>query len=979
MRRSFVLRESFALLVSTLIFFGPQPARSQVSTAASTNVPPTVRFTSPIRGGSAFLSPARVPLAVSATDRDGTIASVEFIAQDRVIATITKPPYAFTWSNAVPGTYSIIARAVDDKGGVGAADVSIRIDAPSIVRLEGRGELTVSEANVTLEPFVVHRTGNTGNTNEPLVVSYAVTGSAIPARDYAALSGNVRIEARSLSAAIPLRIFDDALAEDRETITLSLLPGTGYTVQPSNSVTVTILDNERMATNQPPTVRFLAPSNGALFTNQVTLRVEATDRDGSIVAVDLISQDRVIARLTNAPYTFVWSNSVPGLYTVLARVRDDKGAIAVAQVMVRIAGALPAVSILVRGESSVSERNVVIEPFVIKREGPTNQPLVVSYSVAGSAIDNRDYGHLPGSLTINAGALSAAIPLRILDDALLEEPETITLTLRPGNLYAISSPSNATITIIDNDRVASNQPPRITLIEPANGKVFSAPAQIRLLAEASDPDGYVQTVEFFAGDRSLGTKTNFPMVAGALNPFQLIWSNVLAGVYTLTAKATDNNGATTFSSVSRITVGGDRASASLTITSPKNGAAFTAPATIPIQAVAIDPNGYISRVEFYQGSTRIGVSEIVFIRAPDPGEPIHHSFEWKNVPAGKYTLTARAVDTLSRVVVSPAVQITVGSNSTAPTGFVTRELPAGYAPGVPFLVTLRASPPATAHVYAVEDRPPAGWAVSRISNDGIFDPVAGKVKFGPFFDATARTLSYLLTPPTNATGRREFEGIGALDGTNTPIGGARVIETTSRHPADLNPANNAISISELTAYAAAWRTGQTWPVGPNPIPISYVTRAGALWKGGEVYVYDPAAGALPLAWVNPPPRPVALPPPASTVGRSSTAFRTFSPPLPKGSAASPIYVRINVSPRAAASYAIEEKIPPGLNVIEVSAGGRLDLSKRVIRWGPFSDGQPRIVYYEVQPVGNPSWSLLQGTLSTDGSDRAVVGTPGPAH
>jgi hypothetical protein len=124
----------------------------------------------------------------------------------------------------------------------------------------------------------------------------------------------------------------------------------------------------------------------------------------------------------------------------------------------------------------------------------------------------------------------------------------------------------------------------------------------------------------------------------------------------------------------------------------------------------------------------------------------------------------------------------------------------------------------------------------------VFDPVKGKVKFGPFFDHKARTLTYEVTPPENASGTKEFSGIGSADGVNNTIGGDKTIPSAIRHPADNKPSDNAITIVELTAYASAWRSGTTWSIPPNPVPISYVTRAGALWKGGEQYVFDPSAG-----------------------------------------------------------------------------------------------------------------------------------------
>lgn len=93
---------------------------------------------------------------------------------------------------------------------------------------------------------------------------------------------------------------------------------------------------------------------------------------------------------------------------------------------------------------------------------------------------------------------------------------------------------------------ALNNPPQITLIAPADGAVFTAPTNIVLSANASDPDGSISKVEFFQGATKLGETNNAP--------YQFTWSNVPAGFYSLTAKATDDSGATTVSSAAAIRV-----------------------------------------------------------------------------------------------------------------------------------------------------------------------------------------------------------------------------------------------------------------------------------------------------------------------------------------------------------------------------------------------------------------------------------------
>jgi len=93
---------------------------------------------------------------------------------------------------------------------------------------------------------------------------------------------------------------------------------------------------------------------------------------------------------------------------------------------------------------------------------------------------------------------------------------------------------------------AMNVPPSVALLSPPDGALFVAPTNINLLATASDLDGVINKVEFFQTTTKLGETTN--------QPYQFVWTNVPAGVFSLTAKATDDFGATVTSSAAHITV-----------------------------------------------------------------------------------------------------------------------------------------------------------------------------------------------------------------------------------------------------------------------------------------------------------------------------------------------------------------------------------------------------------------------------------------
>lgn len=94
-----------------------------------------------------------------------------------------------------------------------------------------------------------------------------------------------------------------------------------------------------------------------------------------------------------------------------------------------------------------------------------------------------------------------------------------------------------------------NVPPTVSITGPTNGATFTEPASITITAAATDSDGTVARVDFFAGSTLLGTATN-----GSNNVFSFTWNNVVAGSYSLTAQATDNGGGSSPSGPVNITV-----------------------------------------------------------------------------------------------------------------------------------------------------------------------------------------------------------------------------------------------------------------------------------------------------------------------------------------------------------------------------------------------------------------------------------------
>jgi hypothetical protein len=86
------------------------------------------------------------------------------------------------------------------------------------------------------------------------------------------------------------------------------------------------------------------------------------------------------------------------------------------------------------------------------------------------------------------------------------------------------------------------------------------------------------------------------------------------------------------------------------ITSPSNGAAFTQGSSITITASASDNDGTVSKVEFYNGNTKLG---------EDLTSP--YTYNWTNAAVGSHSLTAVATDNAGATTTSQAVNITVNA------------------------------------------------------------------------------------------------------------------------------------------------------------------------------------------------------------------------------------------------------------------------------------------------------------------------------
>ena len=215
--------------------------------------------------------------------------------------------------------------------------------------------------------------------------------------------------------------------------------------------------------------------------------------------------------------------------------------------------------------------------------------------------------------------------------------------------------------------------------------------------------------------------------------------------------------------------GGNRAP-SVAFVSPSNGAAFTAPASILVEANASDSDGTIARVDLYQGTTLL---------KSDTSSP--YSFNWTGVTSGSYQLRAVAYDNAG------ATQTATASVTVNPAG---NQLPA---------VSIT-SPANNASFTA-----PATVTVQATANDA--DGTISRVEFyrGTTLIGSDTTSPYSATWSSAPAGSytltaRAFDNTGASL-TSSPV--SITVGTTTTRPTSVSFTASTNHDTAVTSYVVA--------------------------------------------------------------------------------------------------------------------------------------------------------------------------------
>ncbi len=569
-----------------------------VHAADATNTAPTVSLAMPVNNAT-YLTSDAILLYANAADSNGSINRVEFYIGGALYGTDTVAPYSGGLNGLAAGTYAVTARAYDNKGlSTVSTAVTVTVYAPDTANTAPTASLvlpTNNAAYLTSDTIALYTNAadSNGSINR---VEFYVNGLLLGTDAVAPYAGV------------------SALGAGTYLITAKAYDNKGLsTVSAAATVTVYAPD----AANTAPTVSLTQPVNSSIYTSPATIPVSATatDSNGNINRVEIYLNGAWAGTITSSPYAGTFTNMGPGVYAITAKAFDNKGLSAASTATVTV-NSLPTVSITAPVNGAIF-----------------NAPAAITLTASAADSD----GTISKVEFYNGATLLGTVTA---------SPYTLALSSVAAGGYSYTAKAydnqsavttSAAIALTVN--AAANALPTVSITAPAGGSVFTAPAAITLTANAVDSDGTVSKVDFYDGTTLLGTDTT--------SPYSLALTGVAAGSHSYTAKATDNLGGVTTSGVIAVTI---NALPTVSITAPANGAVFSAPAAITLTATAVDSDGTVSKIDFYDGTTLLGT---------DTTSP--YSLALTGVVAGSHAYTAQATDNRGGVTISAPVTVSVGA------------------------------------------------------------------------------------------------------------------------------------------------------------------------------------------------------------------------------------------------------------------------------------------------------------------------------
>ena len=311
-------------------------------------------------------------------------------------------------------------------------------------------------------------------------------GTATEGEDYTIDAATVIVPANQTSADIEVKIEDDQIIEEPETVILMLTSDrTEYILGATDTHTLTITDNE-------PVVRFVSPESresedsGGDFGSYDGVAISVSPMPAETLTLSYSFNDAAETATYDVDYTiedagtisviagqtedviFGASAFIPVVITddmedepdetvILTLTTDGTkytlGEIVTHTLTITDNDGAPVPVVRFDLASSGANEDVGTHNVTVNINPAPPADLTLSYSLGGAATEGTDYSiENSGTILVAAGETSAGIPVMIIDDREVEARETIEFTLTAGTGYAIGNTNRHTLTIEDNDQ-----------------------------------------------------------------------------------------------------------------------------------------------------------------------------------------------------------------------------------------------------------------------------------------------------------------------------------------------------------------------------------------------------------------------------------------------------------------------------------------------------------------------------------------------
>ncbi|QYA25198.1 DUF4082 domain-containing protein [Gramella sp. MT6] len=358
------------------------------------NEPPVVSIDSPVNNAT-FLAFEDIEISAQASDPDGNVVKVEFFEGNTKIGEDidSSNGWSFSWLQVEDGTYSITAKATDDKGSITFSEVvsiTVEIDPsnfncpctvfenlvfPNSLLNEGAGIQLGMKFSSEIDGYIngvrfYKQNGHTGthigqlyDSSGNLLAEATFTNESNSGWQEVLFSNSVQITQNTTyivsyhSSEGYYSVSDSYFVQAEENRPLKALangengPNGVYILsntpafptdsfEASNYWVDAIFNTEPMSLNIPPVVNITNPTQGANFTEPADIEITAlaSDDDGQVVKVEFFNGTTKLGEDLDPleDWSYSWSDVPSGNYTIRAVATDDQGRTAESSISISV-------------------------------------------------------------------------------------------------------------------------------------------------------------------------------------------------------------------------------------------------------------------------------------------------------------------------------------------------------------------------------------------------------------------------------------------------------------------------------------------------------------------------------------------------------------------------------------------------------------------------------------------------------------------